>query len=403
MYYFIKLFHKIKRLGRLVKFFFNANWVWRAPPHCDVLIYDQAGSAEIKLLFDAGCKVDVLSLRGESFNVSVLIGSLSVSGQWIKNISRAYVVNYIKKTRAKLVITFIDNSRYFYTISKDVPSIKTAFIQNGIRGSVRDVFRDITAASSYRVDYMFVFGVDIGKQYSKFIEGNPVPIGSVKNNMLTTPKIANLGSKKRLAYLSQWRPKVLDGVVLKTKDHNITHDDYYFSETLIVPFLNEWCEDNGYLFAIIGFAQEKLEADQEYDFYKDLIKSEYVFLSSGEMLGSYHQLDQFDLIAFIESTLGYESLARGKKTAAFTIRGSLLGTGSGHFGWPGCYDDTGPFWTNRVEFSEFKKILDYLRDVSDVEWESVRSAVMKNIMLYDPDNKVIKDYFREILEHSENK
>jgi hypothetical protein len=24
-------------------------------------------------------------------------------------------------------------------------------------------------------------------------------------------------------------------------------------------------------------------------------------------------------------------------------------------------------------------------------------------MLYDPDNKVIKDYFREILEHSENK
>lgn len=390
----------IRKLVVAFKYFFNADLVWRAPSRCDVLIYDQMGSEFVELLFDDRCKVGVLPIRGESFNITILIISLLMGGWRKESMFSAYVISYVKRVKPRLVITFIDNSRHIYVISKEVTGTKTAFIQNGIRGIVGDVFGNIVPCSSYRVDLMFVFGVDIARQYSKFIEGESIPIGSLKNNMIQARKSAKNKNGKRLAFISQWRPDTRDGTFLKTKGRNITHEDFYSSESVVVKFLSEWTKDNGYSFLIVGSARQKLDVDQERIFYKSLIKSEYFLLSPVESLDSYYQLDRFDLIVYIDSTLGYESLARGKKTAAFSIRGTLLGIDGADFGWPGCYRGTGAFWTNRAEPAEFKKILDYLRDVPDVEWERVRETTMKNIMQYDTDNKMIKECLRRVVEGS---
>ena len=130
------------------------------------------------------------------------------------------------------------------------------------------------------------------------------------------------------------------------------------------------------------------------------------------MLGSYSAINRFEIVTHIDSTLGYESLARGNKTASFTLRGSLMDVDSANFGWdfgwPGSYKDDGLFWTNKNNVSNFKKIMDYLRDVSDLEWERVRSDVMKNIICYDADNKKVKQSIfegkgKEIKKPNQNK
>ena len=137
---------------------------------------------------------------------------------------------------------------------------------------------------------------------------------------------------------------------------------------------------------------------QEYNFFKSLIKNKFIFSSRSKILNSYDKVDKFKFITGIDSTLVYESLARGKKTAAFTIRGSLLGIDGANFGWPGQYEDTGPFWTNRADQSDFKKIMNYLRDISDNDWSGICSYTMKNIISHDPGNKIIKEHLRQILE-----
>ena len=68
-------------------------------------------------------------------------------------------------------------------------NIKTLFIQNGLRSYSIDVFRELDTLNSdtkstFFVDYMLTFGSTIGELYSRYIKGNIVPIGSIKNNLI---------------------------------------------------------------------------------------------------------------------------------------------------------------------------------------------------------------------------
>jgi surface carbohydrate biosynthesis protein len=97
-------------------------------------------------------------------------------------------------------------------------------------------------------------------------------------------------------------------------------------------------------------------------------------------------VDGAGIVVGIGSTLLYESLARGKKTGIFSIRGTIIGDSSRNFGWPEEFADNGPFWTNHADESEFRRILGYLSSVSDADWENTRKEYVSNLMEYDPGN-----------------
>ena len=89
---------------------------------------------------------------------------------------------------------------------------------------------------------------------------------------------------------------------------------------------------------------------------------------------------------FTSSTLGYESLARGKKTAAFLIDAEIIDSPSIKFGWPVSLSDDGKFWTNRLDEVRFEEILNYLLTSSNDDWEKVRGETMHEIINFDPGN-----------------
>ena len=298
----MNFFPKLRRIKALLKSFFDAEWKWQSPPICDVLIYDQTGSEVVKKLFNKNCSIGVMPVRGESYNIRVLMNSLTLIGLCKKDIRLPYITSYIKCSKPRLIITFIDNSTIFYRISSLIPSAKTALIQNGTRGGEANVFDNIKPNDFWRVDYMFLFGQEIGKIYSKFIEGEVVPVGSIKNNMVPTPKLLKkLNFSKKVAFISQWRPDALDGFFIKIRNYHITHEDFYSSERIALGFLSEWCQDNGYEFAIIGAARGEGNSEQEQNFYKKIIKTEFSFLSPESMLDTYYQLNRFDIISCFDS------------------------------------------------------------------------------------------------------
>ncbi|HIB44056.1 MAG TPA: hypothetical protein EYO37_08865 [Nitrospina sp.] len=112
---------------------------------------------------------------------------------------------------------------------------------------------------------------------------------------------------------------------------------------------------------------------------------------------SYQAVDSAEIVVTLESTLGYESVARCQKTAFFQIRSTLLELSERtmEYGWPGNFPKEGPFWTHKPDPEIFTRILDYLFNVSDDQWKKdVKSTNFSSLMEYDPGNTI----FQSILE-----
>ena len=67
----------------------------------------------------------------------------------------------------------------------------------------------------------------------------------------------------------------------------------------------------------------------------------------------YERIAKSEFVVFTDSTLGYEALSRGKKTAAFPLGSrnpEWCKKNAYHliipFGYPVDFPDTGPFWSN---------------------------------------------------------
>lgn len=77
----------------------------------------------------------------------------------------------------------------------------------------------------------------------------------------------------------------------------------------------------------------------------------------------YENVASAGFVVFINSTLGYEALARGKKATAFTLRGEFLGPAAGNFGSVADLPEKGPFWTSHWDEREFKRVMDYEQSI----------------------------------------
>jgi surface carbohydrate biosynthesis protein len=104
------------------------------------------------------------------------------------------------------------------------------------------------------------------------------------------------------------------------------------------------------------------------------------------------------VVVSIDSTLGYESASRGKKTAIFSIRTHLMSVAALNYGWPGTYPDEGPFWTNCPNPVVFERILDHLFVANDEQWHAeLAEHGFASVMTYDPGSTVLQSVLRKEL------
>ena len=100
----------------------------------------------------------------------------------------------------------------------------------------------------------------------------------------------------------------------------------------------------------------------------------------------------------IDSTLLYESLARGNRTAFFSFRSKKLEAPGSTFGWPGVYGDEGLFWSNNDNVNAFQRILNYLFEVSDEEWSlELKKFNVNRLMAIDKGNSKLISLIDKVL------
>ena len=110
---------------------------------------------------------------------------------------------------------------------------------------------------------------------------------------------------------------------------------------------------------------------------------------------TYRIIDKFNLITFIDSTLGYESISRGKKIVSFSVR-KCENSKLENFGFPE-FKKRGFFFTTERSEKEFSRILNNTWSISKGEWKRKYLKKLNKIMVYNSQNKKILNVINKIL------
>ena len=394
------IFSRLKsKIEAFYRFVIAPPKVWGLPGKSDVLIFDACGKEELAPYLSK-YRPSVLATRRESINVlCVLRASLSLNF-WKGKTIKSYFDAYIQAVSPKLVVTFIDNNTDFYCISKQFPDIKTILCQNGIRGELGDVFEHLRKSDDYHVDYMLVMGNAIGKKYSTYISGSILANGSLMNNHVNYKYVEPDGS---ILFISQYRNKPKNNAPFFTDIDNkpFYYDQFYSAEAIVLKFLIKWCICHNKFLKIAGVSIENSE--QEIAFFETFLSGyAWEYIPRSDQYSSYRSVDAAEIVVFIDSTLGYEAAARGKKTASFSCRGVNPNNGATRFGWPADIPNNGPFWSSDQDEMQFLRVMDYLNTVSAEEWEQTRKCYMSEIMEFDPGNTRFVALLEQLLSKTYN-
>jgi len=383
-------FMKLSSVKSTFGLFWRAKNAWRKPSKAKVLIIDRTSSEIFLSYLDPKC-VEIMDRREEKINYYVLFKCLL---KWRLSFLD-YKFEYLKCVKPKVALTFIHNDSSFYLLKDHQKDLTTAFVQNGSLRDMGNIFgfseMQSHCRNKYNVDYMLVFGDAVGRECAKYIEGDTISIGSFRNNFYqtNTQKVA-----KSVLFLSSYRESLSsEGSSVFTDNQWITWKQFYSAEECLLPLLQKYCLQNELELKICMSSDSK----HERNYYRSLLGSETcALLPGGNSFSSYKNVHSAEFVVSLGSTLGYEALALGKKTAEFALRGKLLRVPSRNFGWPADLPDKGPFWTNHADEREVKRVMDYITKVTDEEWEQSIQCYIRELMQYDPGNTRFLKLMREI-------
>lgn len=347
-----------------------------------ILIYDENGSEYIISYLNKNT-YQILHTRNEKISLLIIFFcickfKLSLAG---------YIDEFINYTKPKLIITFIDNNLNFYNLKKKF-SFKKIFIQNGLRTAYRDVFfnthdKNLKVQNYFKnkklfVDYMLVWNNYISKLYKDFIYGECIPIGSFRNNMLKKKILSN---NKKILFISNYK-KIYDKNYINNEKHLLLN-------------IRNYCTKNKLELHVLGKNINFAKNEKEY-FTKILLNSFFKFIPATSERDTYLIASKYNVIVTIESSLGYEMLVRKKKVAFFNTHENTYPINTLYFGWPRKKLNSGPFWSNKFNRNEIKRILDYLIAINNEEWNRIRELNSKNLINFDNNNNKFVQLMKKI-------
>lgn len=368
------------RFLRLLKSLTKLKWRLMPPPQRDALLFFKTGADVIAPYFSPH-EFQVLDIRESEVNIAVAIRCILTRDLSAQNYAR----HFIGMAKPKLILTFIDNFPNFYLLKNKFPEVQVWLIQNGIRSERGDVFglmKSIGQNQTSRVDKMFVFGSAIGEKYLEFISGEVVVHGSFKNNLVPIAQ----SKKSSVAYISTYRPNQQRSFIVPESkpEKPVTYEQIIKRRENAILWLAKYCAENHLELTIIGKHENP---EQEEAYYRSLLVNySFEFVARKVSTSSYLALDKSEIIVFTSSTLGYESLARGKKTAAIMLDAEIIGDDALKFGWPARLPNDGLFWTHQLSEQRLCEIMDFLRNVNDPEWNQIRTQAIKDVISFDDEN-----------------
>ena len=360
--------------------------------HVDLLIYDSVGLENVKGSVGHAVKWGVLEVRDVEINIHpiVLINYLAVVQTWLTSkvnkkvdfdLRTALELALIKARRPKLVVTNIDNSRRFSTLSRAYNKATFIAVQNAFR---TDEVNDI--AKYMRVTNFFCFGAETVDRYIKAgckID-NYVVLGSLRNGLYRQAHPGNREKRYDLCFVSQYKPARFEESMPSLRKTSLQ----------LLEYSERYCLENGKNLVIAGNAKDK-KLPYEYRYYlENLHNRKTNFIpNNNQSFSSYRTIDESEVTVVINSTIGYESLARGQKILFCNF------SNDSYYDVPGKYRDG--IWSLRgddVTYEDFSHRLDNLFKMTPKAWNSLVGE-MAEYFVHEDRERLEQDDLAEHLTH----
>ncbi len=381
----IKIFSVIKKL-----FFSKIDITW--PKEADILIWGSPGFIRIfnekNYKFMNFNKINFLTVWGESYNLRVLIKcALKFKFSFLD-----YTNEFIKITKPKVILSFLDNYKPFYLIKKN-KNQKKILIQNSVRSNECDEFKKNKAFYKNKVDYVFAYNKNIKKSYNDLLHSKTFSVGSFLSNNLPIKKQKKIYD---IVYISTFRDSD-DNFVINDK---ITLKDYLNSERKLIKHISKFSREHKKKFHILC-TNKKYQREKEIKFFNNAIgvkNWKQIKRKSNDYRFTYKVVDKANVIIGIDTTVLYESFARGTKTVFCDIRPSnKFLDKTRYFGWPKKFKKEGPFWTSNNGYYSIKKIMQNILNTNESKWKKIKKRYADDLMSYDSGNKTFKKILKQTL------
>lgn len=355
-----------------------------SPRSSEVLVWDTVNSDELVTVFRNHAPV-VLSIRGEEvFFLPALIALFR------RTASESFTVRYsrevIRRIRPKVVITRTDNNADFYRIKRGLQNNPPVFavVQNA-RRSLKGDLSQTPPEPGMEVDLAFLFNRNLEIVFKPYAGKNcqMVSFGSLKLSLF-----ADQLSERRpvpfsgqyICYVSDYRDPELNQRFPWDVDRDgkaITYKQLFEVEHKLLAELKLFSEQSGLGILV---ARSRPEDSAEKRFFKKSLGDSMIAIVDKTRWSSYELMAGAELVVTIDSTLGYESLAFGKKTLMCCARVEGYNFPEKRFGWPLEFDFFGPFWMNRWSAEHIQRSLRELSLQRESIFFETHADIIKEVM-----------------------
>ena len=133
----------------------------------------------------------------------------------------------------------------------------------------------------------------------------------------------------------------------------------------------------------------------EIKFYKKIFKSNCVFQRANHWKKSYKILDKYENVIFFRSSMGHESISRGKKVAIISPK---IIDSNHWFGWPAPNENKYNFFIiKRPSYDEIKRVLNNVKNCSQINWKKKYFSILKDHLYLNTNNTKLKKIILKLL------
>lgn len=322
--------------------------------------------------------INFLHVWGESYNFYILVKCLlNLRFDYLY-----YCNQYIKSCKPKIILSFLDNYKIFYLLKKNKFQ-KKILIQGSFRSGEYDNFKKDKKFYKNKVDYTFAYNKEIGKKYFNLLGSKIYSVGSFLSNNVSKKKCKKIYD---LVYISTFRLNKSN----KTVNGSVTMKDYLLAEKEFVRKINKFAINNNRKLHILC-TNKLFQQKEEIKFFDAVFENKkwnMIKRGSNNLISTYEVLNKSNIVLGIDSTVLYESFARGEKTIFFDIRPTNKYLKKvRHFAWPKKFKKNGQFWTNKNDYYSIEKLIKRVDKYNKEEWLKINKKFKNRLMSFDAKNK----------------
>jgi len=353
-------------------------------PRAEILIISSDTATELAAHFPQR-HVYVLDIESRTYFVRALISCFLRANFNFPG----YIATVINQSGADLAISLQDNLLALFKVKPMLRRARIALVQNGQRAVRGDLEGELAerASGSLSVDYYFAFNEAYAERMRTFVNANVVVIGSFRSN--STDKAA--AKRQGVSLISTYNPEVPHSKVLTETSSNksITYQMILDARVAVVRAVADFCAVNGIDFSICGKRSDELALAEEQYYRTILAEIDFTYHSRTSYGTNYQMCDLSSIVVSTGSTLGYESLGRGNRTAFFRPDFHMLQDESLRFGWPLDTPEEGAFWSTSSSSGRVNEVLSFLSDVSESDLAQSLAQFKSIIPALDQGNSVL--------------